>query len=122
MAAVTLTFSAPLNVSCQVGDTAYYVNTSPDGGFSTNGSNDVVEIGQIRQITNGQTSTPTIICESDIAYNLVNGVTSFILFSKNNKVNLSSVLGYYAEAKFVNNSKTESEIFSAAMDVFDSSK
>ena len=122
MAAVILTFSAPLNVSCQVGDTAYYVNTALDGGFLTNGSNDVVEIGQIRQITNGQTSTPWIICESDIAYSLVNNVTSFILFSKNNKVNLSSVLGYYAEAKFVNNSKTESEIFSAAMDVFDSSK
>ena len=122
MAAVILTFSAPLNVSCQVGDTAYYVNTALDGGFLTNGSNDVVEIGQIRQITNGQTSTPGVVCESDIAYNLVNGVNSFILFSKNNKVNLSSVLGYYAEAKFVNNSKTESEIFSAAMDVFDSSK
>tara|TARA_R110000851_G_scaffold134926_1_gene270302 strand:- start:208 stop:576 length:369 start_codon:yes stop_codon:yes gene_type:complete len=122
MAAVTLTFSAPLNVSCQVGDTAYYVAVANDGGFLTNGSDNIVEIGQIRQITNGQTSTPTIICESDIAYNLVNGVTSFILFSKNNKVNLSSVLGYYAEAKFVNNSKTESEIFSAAMDVFDSSK
>lgn len=122
MASVTLTFSAPLNVSCQVGDTAYYVAVSDDGGFLTSGSESVLEIGQIRQITNGQSSTPTIICDSSLAFSLVNDKNRFILFSKTNKVNLSSVLGYYAEAKFVNNSRTESEIFSAAMDAFDSSK
>jgi|21_taG_2_1085346.scaffolds.fasta_scaffold00971_3 hypothetical protein len=122
MASVTLNFSAPLNISCQVGDTAYYVGTSSDGGFSTNGANDVVEIGQIRQISNATTNNPTIICSSDIAFNLVNNLSKFILFSKNNKVNLSSVLGYYAETKFVNNSTTESEIFAVGMDMFESSK
>ena len=61
MPSITLTFSQPLNVSCQVGDTAYYVDTGSDGGFTTNGNNNVVEIGQIRQITNGQTNSPVYV-------------------------------------------------------------
>ena len=48
MAIATLTFSSPINVSCQVGDTVYYVNTSSLGGFTTNSTNDIVEIGNIR--------------------------------------------------------------------------
>ena len=39
MAIVTLEFTQPLNVSCQVGDTAYYVDTATDGGFKVNNPN-----------------------------------------------------------------------------------
>ena len=46
----------------------------------------------------------------------------FIFFSKDNAVNMSSVLGYYAEVKLKNNSTTESELFSIGCDVFESSK
>ena len=49
MAYATLTFSAPINASCQVGDMAYYTSTSSgtpaDGGF-TNQSGAIVEIGK----------------------------------------------------------------------------
>ena len=44
------------------------------------------------------------------------------MFSKDNKVNLSTLLGYYAEIEIVNNSKEEAELFSIASDVFVSSK
>ena len=54
MATLTLTFSAPLNVSCQVGDTAYYVTTTSSGGFTIN-NNNVTEIGAIQTITNPTT-------------------------------------------------------------------
>lgn len=47
---------------------------------------------------------------------------SFIMFSKDNKVNTSSMLGYYASAEFRNNSPTASEIFDVGADVFLSSK
>ena len=49
MAIVTLEFTQPLNVSCQVGDTAYYVDTATDGGFKVNNTN-VTEIGTIVEI------------------------------------------------------------------------
>lgn len=121
MPSITLTFSAPLNTSCQVGDTAYYVDTGSDGGFTTNGANSIVEIGQIRQINDKQSATPTIICNT-IAPGDLNSTTKFILFSKDNKANLSSLLGYYSLLKLRNNSTTEAEIFSIGADFIESSK
>ena len=47
---------------------------------------------------------------------------SFFMFSKDNTVNLASVLGYHAEVQFVNNSSKKAEMFSVGVDTFDSSK
>jgi hypothetical protein len=44
------------------------------------------------------------------------------MFSKDNKANLSSLLGYYAEVEFKNNSTDEAELFSIGSEVFESSK
>ncbi len=122
---VTLSFTAPLNASCQVGDTAYYVSTNEglDGGFTTN-SGSIVEIGQIREITPFNGSVALVKCMTDLpsAGGLANNATPFILFSKDSKANLSSVLGYYADVKMVNNSTTEAELFSVGVDYFESSK
>jgi len=112
---ITITFPNALNVSCQIGDTAYYVSTTASGGFNINSSS-VVEIGVITAIPNNQQIT--------IGNSLVASVpsTSFVLFSKDNKANLSSILGYFAEVKMVNNSTTEAELFSVGVDMFESSK
>ena len=109
-----LTFTQPLNISCQVGDTAYYVPTTTSGNFNVNSSS-VVEIGVISDIT-GLVIT--------IANNLVASVPngSFILFSKDNKANMSSALGYYAEVKMKNSSTVASELFSMGIEMFVSSK
>ena len=121
MAKVTLTFNAPLNASCQVGDIAYHVARQDVGEFSTN-NGDIIEIGQIRQIDDRDSSTPVVICYSTMAGDINADNNVFILFSKDNKVNLSSILGYYAEVKLVNNSTTQAELFSVGVDMFESSK
>lgn len=113
----TLTFSAPLNVSCQIGDTVYFVGTTSSGGFTTN-SNNVTEIGIVTAIS-GTISNPIITVANNLA---TPPSPSFILFSKDNKVNMSSALGYYAEVKFKNTSTTEAELFSVGCDIFESSK
>jgi len=119
MAYITLTFSAPLNESCQVGDTAYVVDTSSSGGFETGDA--LTTIGQIRQITNAASSTPTIICDTALANSsAVDG--NFILFRKDERVNMSSILGYYAETKFECDDLGKAELFSVGFDTFDSSK
>ena len=112
MAYATLTFGAPINTSCQVGDIAYYVTvTTQDGfdtGFTDDGtSNGIVKIGDIREISNPTTSTPTILVETTLGFD---------------ELNLSSPLGYYASVKLINNSKTEAEMFSVSMEAYDSSK
>ena len=111
-----LTFSQPLNVSLQVGDTAYYVPTTTNyasSGFNINSSS-VIEIGVVTSIS-GLVVT--------IANNFVSVPNnSYILFSKDNKANLSSALGYYAEAKYKNSSTAYGELFPVGNEIFESSK
>lgn len=126
MAYATLTFSAPINASCQVGDMAYYTSTSSgtpaDGGF-TNQSGAIVEIGQIREINAPLSSTPTMKVGTTLGYAQLNGLNNkFILFSKDNEANMSSPLGYYASVKMANDSTTEAELFSVNMEASTSSK
>ena len=47
---------------------------------------------------------------------------SFILFSKDARANMSSLLGYYADVEFVNTSNTEAEIFAVNSEIVESSK
>jgi len=132
---ITLTFSHPINVSCQVGDTAYYVTPASSGEFSIN-TEDIVEIGEIRQIAKYAAYDDTgltgvagtysaIVCHNedtipgDIA---LGSPAKFILFSKDNKANMASVLGYFANVKFVNNSLVKAELFSVGLETIESSK
>tara|TARA_R100000935_G_scaffold6253_1_gene13748 strand:- start:46 stop:1149 length:1104 start_codon:yes stop_codon:yes gene_type:complete len=47
---------------------------------------------------------------------------SYIMFSKDNKANLSSMLGYYASVEYRNSSQIKSELFNVGAGVFESSK
>lgn len=62
--------------------------------------------------------------DSSFTNPITNGLTnnSFISFLKNNQVNKKSVKGYYAEVKFVNNSKEKAELFSVGSEILESSK
>ena len=46
----------------------------------------------------------------------------FIMFSKDNKVNKNSLVGYYAEIKLENNSSSKAELFSIGSEITESSK
>jgi len=62
--------------------------------------------------------------DSSFTNPITNSLTnsSFISFLKNNQVNKKSVKGYYAEVKFVNNSKEKAELFSVGSEISESSK
>ena len=49
-------------------------------------------------------------------------INDYILFSKNQAINTSSLLGYYADVKLENNSKKKVEIFSLSSEITESSK
>ena len=44
------------------------------------------------------------------------------MFSKDNKANLTSLTGYYAKARFENNSKEKAELFAVSSEIVVSSK
>ena len=136
MPQISITFNNPINVSVQKGDTAYYldptktrhlgtnrVDTSRTGKWKHehNKYDDIIQIGDIISIDR---LTNSITCDwtPQPSSALFPPMGAFIMFSKNNKVNLSSLLGYYAEIQFVNDSPDEAELFSVGADMFISSK
>ena len=131
MANLTLTFEFKINTSVQVGDIAYYAPLSTADGFTTN-SSDIRKLGEITSISAYDTGTgEQTIVVNFLGYEFINGswtpVTappneSYIFFSKDNAINVSSIRGYYSLAKFVNDSNTVGELFSASCGVSESSK
>ena len=110
--------------SLQIGDTAYYSNVTSSAGFNTSSS--FTKIGTITNINNSTslsngTATTSLTCEIDEATPTPTA-SDFIFFSKNNKVNLTSLLGYFASVKFKNTSTKKAEIFSIGCEVAESSK
>ena len=76
----------------------------------------LVEMGNITAITDF-----TITC--NIAASTPRPApSSFILFSKDNRVNVASVTGYFAEINLTNNSTTAAEIFHVSGEIVISSQ
>jgi len=115
MGQITLTFTAQLNESIQVGDTVYYTPQSTVGGFLTGGTK--VEIGTVASITSRYILTCNIDDNTDRP-----GPWDFIFFSKDNSANMSSLVGYYADLTFKNNSRDRAELFSIGSEFSESSK
>ena len=125
MPSITLNFNEPLNVSVQVGDAAYYVGTSNVGIHPSAPLSNVKLIGNITGIIPWNGTISGIVVWMSAANFASPGpppVGSFIMFSKDNKANLSSILGYYAEVVFRNNSSDEAEIFGVGVGFSESSK
>ena len=118
MATLNLTFSAPINMSCKIGDVAYFVNTSTLGGFTVAGQTNL--IGTITAITEASTTTTlTILIEGEFAEAVT--TNDFVFFSKNNLVEIGSITGYYASAQFRNNSTSNAELHATAFEIEESS-
>ena len=137
MATITLTFANKINESAQVGDTAYYTPTTDVGDFKTSlkadevTENTYIQIGTIKSINaarlqmvcNTNLTTGQIPLDTDHNNDGTHGdAGSFIFFSKDNVVNMSRALGYYAEVKMKSNSTADAELFSVGCDVLRSSK
>jgi hypothetical protein len=117
MAIINISFASKINISLQVGDTAYYVGTSAVDGFNVN-SSEVVRIGNVNKIDR---ILNTIECTIG-TYTPPPLASDYIFFSKDNKANMSNLLGYYADVKIANNSQDKAEMYNISVDYFESSK
>lgn len=127
MPSITIQVTRTDYPSLQVGDTAFYATPNADvAGFKNADQGDIVEIGTITNIDNttsldDETETTTLTCNIEESTE-VPTMSDFILFAKDNKVNLTSLLGYYASIRFKNNSISEAEMFDASCEINESSK
>ena len=136
-----------LNVSLQVGDGVYARNTitqvgadDPQGAnidpgtgllLTETGKNHYVGIlKNIDDLGNNQydlhvdddpTASPFSVNNPYLGSYYSPGVSDFIMFSKFEQGD-SGVLGYYAEAKFVNDSREKAELFAISSEVIINSK
>ena len=114
---VKLKFGFNINASVQENDIVYYVPVSHSNAMNTaTGYSNIVKMGPVASV-----ERQAITVQHDDNMPLPT-VADFLMFSKDNSANLSSLLGYYADVKFVNESVDKAEIFSIGMDVFESSK
>ena len=109
-----------INVSVQIGDMIYYTtpNNSTNHNFQAGTLNNTKLFGEV--IFVGQN---TITVQWDDSSSITAPQQGdFISFVKNKKINTSSLVGYYAEANFVNDSKEKIELFTVGSQVVRSSK
>tara|TARA_R110000823_G_scaffold184190_1_gene316733 strand:+ start:49 stop:405 length:357 start_codon:yes stop_codon:yes gene_type:complete len=116
---IDLTFNSPINMSCKIGDVAYYTPTSTQGGFTVD--NNTFLIGIINSIIDNGT-TVVINCETTGESAELVTQDDFVFFSKNNLLELKSLRGYYGQAKFLNNSPHPAEMYATSCGVDESSK
>jgi len=123
-----LTFEHDLNASLQVGDSIWYAPTTQSGGYnitSTN-SNNFALLGQVTSVSSQyrlaeiEVEIPGFDLPQDLGLVLDN--TTYVMFSKNKKINLSDLKGYYAEINLVNNSTDKIELFAIGSSTAISSK
>ena len=131
-----------VNTSCQIGDLIYYTTLDESGGFSTGG---YINLGTVAKIKRRQVIGDNIMnipgsthdhennkiivdlgTNELVAQNIVNSIPTdqklYIMFGKNNIVNATNMMGYYAEAQFLNNSKEEAKLLTVGSEIAISSK
>ena len=117
-----------LNDSLQVGDLVYTVPTIVQPG-SNNAQSATINtgvpnrVGILSRITINNPNQVTLdIDETQPASNIyAPGPNDFLMFSKYSQTD-GDVIGYYAQAKFINNSKEKAEIYSVGSEVIINSK
>jgi len=127
MVTITLNNITNLNTSLQIGDLVYTTNVNFVDNNNTldQQSSNTVEpiniVGILRRITNNQGIIVLDVDETPFFNSTIPDENSFIMFSKYDQTN-GDVVGYYAKAKFSNNSKQRAELFSVGSEVTINSK
>ena len=112
---MTITLSnAVNNTSVQVGDLAYYVSTTSLAGQEV--GNDPQLIGVISSI-----GVSSIVIDNPVNSSTVSP-EDFLMFSKDNRVNNSSIKGYYASVTMRHSGPEPAKLFAVSSEVAESSK
>jgi hypothetical protein len=117
-------FDVQLNASVDIGDVVYYsqlqIQGVAFGGTVTNILDvDNLDVAGIVSFANGDTIQLNINTGTG---GTIPSIGDYCFFVKNQIVNMANLLGYYAEAKFVNNSTDKAELFMVSAEITESSK
>jgi hypothetical protein len=123
MPTLQIDFQEEINTSAQVGDKVYYITPNTNGEFDFADINNIIDVGYpISSVSTGLPAFITVDYPSNTTTLNSPPQGSFIMFAKDNRVNMSSLIGYYARAKFINNSKKRAEMFVVCSEIKESSQ
>jgi len=119
------------NDSLQIGDMIYFQTPTPLGGFDQQ-LNAPIFVGPVVDIFNAvgvsissqDWNPPMFSMEVDNINpgGTIPSVNDFIMFNKECSINMSGLVGYFAEVKIKNNSREKAEIFCLSSEITVSSK
>lgn len=119
------------NDSLQIGDMIYFQTPTPLGGFNQQ-LNAPIFVGPVVDIFNAvgvsissqDWNPPMFSMEVDNINpgGTIPSVNDFIMFNKECSINMSGLVGYFAEVKIKNNSREKAEIFCLSSEITQSSK
>ena len=125
MIVITLNLTNNLNNSLQVGDMIYAVPRILQPGaedFENQAGTGVGQlVGILRRITMVGNTVNLEVDDSLFLNPYIPLINDFLMFSKYSQTD-GDVNGYYAEATFRNNSRTEAELFSVGSEIIINSK
>ena len=125
MATWTIQIPRDQYTSLQVGDEVYSSsNLVSNSGFqqASVGTRlgDVASINNTTSLDDGTETTTLVINVFNIS-GLSPSINDFVFFVKN-KINITSLLGYFAKMQFKNNDRDRAELFTVATEISESSK
>ena len=124
----TWTIQIPRNeyTSLQVGDEVYSAsNLVSSSGFQQASTGlrlgDIASINNTTSLDDG-TETTTLVINAFNTGGPSPSINDFVFFVKDSKVNMTSLLGYFAKMQFKNNDRDRAELFAVSTEISESSK
>lgn len=120
---IKLTFDQELNISLSIGDIIWYTPVVVSGGHDISDKDSIVKLGEVESVDNKNKIVLVKKPHDPLNYVSVSLTQNdFVMFSKPNSINTSSVKGYYAKVRLDNDSTEKIELFAVSSEISESSK
>jgi hypothetical protein len=120
---IKLTFNTELNISLSIGDIVWYTPVTITGGHEVSNTNSIIKLGEVESVDHKNKIILIKKPHDPLNYaNISLTQNDFVMFSKPNSINTSSIKGYYAKVRLDNDSTEKIELFAVSSEISESSK
>jgi len=120
---IKLTFNTELNISLSIGDIVWYTPVTITGGHEVSNTNSIIKLGEVESVDHKNKIILIKKPHDPLNYAGISLTQNdFVMFSKPNSINTSSIKGYYAKVRLDNDSTEKIELFAVSSEISESSK
>ena len=120
---IKLTFNTELNISLSIGDIVWYTPVTIAGGHEVSNTNSIIKLGEVESVDHKNKIVLVKKPHDPLNYAGISLTQNdFVMFSKPNSFNTSSIKGYYAKVRLDNDSTEKIELFAVSSEISESSK